>query len=203
MKRIALMGAVMIIALSVFYSCQKTVSNPQVQKEQITENELQIAGKPTSNCYDYQITMTRTFQDGKTQFVWKIVNPVPGNGSNGTQKDLSHWGFKPQCIGGADLNYYPQDILAAYYSYNNNTNWVQIVPTPKITKDPSSSCMLPGEETFKFDYGTRGSQPTYYKLVLNGNWAAADEGGNGGFVKTGKSCCRLSSIPGVGCKQLQ
>ncbi len=202
MRKIVLLTIVSVIALTVFYSCEKTAKNEAAEASAKMEDGA--TAKPpvgTNNCYDFQITMTRTYADGQTTFIWKIVNPKPGNGKNGTQQDLSHWAFKPQCVGGEDLNYHPQDILAAYYSYNNDYSWNQIIPTPKMKADPSSSCMSPEEHVFKFDFGTSGSKPTYYKLVLAGNWAAAGDGGNGGFVKAGLACCRLSGIPGVGCKQ--
>lgn len=203
MKRIAISGGAVILALTIFYSCQKNAGTTDSKSINSTAAENSVTSRNSeTNCYDYQITMTRSYDNGKTTFVWRIINPVPGNGNNGTQKDLSHWGFKPECEGGEDLNYHPEDILAAYYSYNNMQNWTQILPTPTIKNDPSSRCMAPEDQSFKFDFGTRGSSPTYYKLVLDGNWSEAGPNGNGGFVKAGTSCCRLSSIPGVGCKQL-
>jgi hypothetical protein len=116
-----------------------------------------------------------TYANGKTTFVWSVYNPKPGNGTNGTYQDLSHFGVVlGSCV---DL----KDIVSGG-SYG---------------KDPSQNCYT--SPYLKFDYGTNGTQKATYTLVLNGKYGVAP---TTAVFKSGvRTGCCTTTIQGVGCKQ--
>jgi hypothetical protein len=191
MKRIATMAMAGLTVLLATFSCQK-------QSEQTGEISSRKPPAPpsSSSCTDYVVTLTRTYANGQTTFIWTIVNPNPGNGSNGTLQNLSHWSFIPGCPENNGLEQNWSDIYSASYSYNG-VNYTDIVPVPEFAPDPSQNCT--NANVFKFNQGTSSSAPTYYKLVLWGNYgtdlmtAYFKSGANTG-------CCS-KNVQGIGCKE--
>ena len=91
------------------------------------------------------------------EWIWTVTNPNPGNGLNCTLQNLSHWNLiLPSCITNAN-------IVSAAYSLDGNS-WISL--PAQIAVDPSSTCYA--GLVLKFDFGTNGSAPTYYKLVTTG-----------------------------------
>jgi hypothetical protein len=184
-----------LLALA-FFSCQKESSSSAA-------NELStMARKPTgttnANCYDYNVNLSvdYTSEPGHSIFTWSIQNPAPGNGSNGTLQNLSHWDFVPSdCL---DDNW--QDVLSA--SYNQGAGWVAITPLPTIEPDPSLvkfGCT--SGDVFKFDQGTTGSAITQYRIVMNGHWGTGDMTV---FFKSGTNtgcCTKTITAGGIGCPE--
>ena len=92
-----------------------------------------------------------------TEWIWTVTNPNPGNGTNCTLQNLSHWNLVlPDCVTN-------EHIVSAAYSTDGNS-WINL--PAQIAVDPSSTCY--SGLVLKFDYGTNGSAPTYYKLVTSG-----------------------------------
>jgi len=176
------------------FSCQKQV------QEKSTDSQTGLAGKKpppaTSSCLNYNISLERTYSAGKTTFVWTIINPNPGNGSNGTLQNLSHWAFIPGCAGDNGLEQNWSDIYSASYSYNG-TDWTDIIPIPQLQPDPSQSCS--SGNVFKFAQGTSGGNATYYRLIVWGNYGTEL---NFAMFKSGANtgCC-TKMVQGIGCKQ--
>jgi len=87
------------------------------------------------------------------EWTWSVQNPAPGNGLNGTTQDMSHWGFPiDACIN-------PGTLASAAYS-GDGVNWTTF--TPSIQVDPSQPCLT--TPLLKFNYGTVGGNPSYYRL---------------------------------------
>jgi len=148
----------------------------------------------------YNISLvSRTFNatTNKTTFVWKVVNPNPGNGNNGTVQDLSHWGFMANsCTNPADALKESDIVSAGTGSSSNSAEHSSKKVT--IERDPSQDCTgnIP---VLKFDAGS-GSAPDYYSLVLGGNWGPGDlhayyKSGS----RTGCGICIIAGA-GVGCR---
>jgi hypothetical protein len=93
---------------------------------------------------------------GLYQWTWQVNNPNPGNGSNGTLQDISHWSIPFNAATEAAL-------VSAEYSYDG-VNWHST--SPVMDRDPSIR-FCTGVDVLKFDIGTSGTAPTYYRVCLN------------------------------------
>jgi hypothetical protein len=192
MKTIMSFSLSAIVASSILFSCTKDLGT-----DEISAVASKIGNVSGSSCANYSVSLARDFADGHTTFVWTITNPNPGNGSNGTLQNLSHWSFVPGCPGDQGLEQNWSDILSADYSLDGGATWIDILPTPELQPDPSQTCS--DANVFKFDYGTSGSTPTMYRVILSGNYARAED--NFAIFKSGiKTGCCTRTVPGIGCK---
>ena len=179
-----------------FVGCKKDLSDPS-----ITSNAKVVPG---GNCTGYLVALAvdKTTTPGSTIFTWTITNPMPGNGSGLTIQNLSHWDFVPStCL---DQNW--QDVASASYRYGTTGEFTPVALTgiavDDIKPDPSlkkGGCY--GDDVFKFDYGTNGSTPTQYRLVLKGNWGT---GPLDVYFKSGTNtgCCfKTYADKGIGCRE--
>ena len=184
-----------IVVSSILFSCTKDLGT-----EEIGAVASKIGAVSGSNCADYSVNLTRDYSNRQTTFVWTITNPRPGNGSNGTLQNLSHWSFIPGCAGDQGLEQNWSDIISADYSTDGGTTWNLISPTPTLQPDPSQTCS--NANVFKFDHGTSGSTPTKYRIRLSGNYASSLD--NFAIFKSGaKTGCCTRTVPGIGCKVVQ
>lgn len=178
--------AIGLLSVSFFWSCQKSVNNDQLPKN-INSAEGQAAAATACNPNAYVITLESVSPvDGKFEWVWSVRNPNPGNGTNGTVQDLSHWGMQfGSCFNASHV------VSAAYSS--NGSSWHSFNPTIQV--DPSQGCMT--APVLKFDFGTSGGNKSYYKLVLNGSYQS---GPVPGYYKSGRKtgCCTFQ-FTGVAC----
>lgn len=138
-------------------------------------------------CNNYIIALEDiTPVGGNWEWVWSVTNPNPGNGNNGTTQNLSHWGMQ---FGSCFLW---SNVVGAAYSANG-VNWTSF--TPSYSVDPSQNCMT--TPVLKFNYGTVGTTPTYYKLILNADY---QPGYVPGYYKSGvRTGCCIFNFNGVGC----
>ncbi len=172
-----------------FLGCKKEKNDPSVTSD---------AGKPSGgseSCTGYEVTLSSSYDGVNTTFTWKIVNPKPGNGSNGTIQNLSHWTFDATGC----LETYWASVISASYKYGDAAEFTLISPTPQIKPDPSQKCTT--ANVFKFDFGTSATTATYYQLVLSGNWSTAK---HTAYFKSGTNtgCCS-KEVDGVGCPVLE
>ena len=114
--------------------------------------------KSTFDCGTYTTQLISTQAVGlDNEWIWTVTNPNPGNGTECTLQNLSHWNLiLPDCVTNAN-------IVSAAYS-TDGVSWISL--PAQIAVDPSSTCY--SGLVLKFDYGTSGSAPTYYKLVTTG-----------------------------------
>lgn len=195
--RFTLIGAFASVLL--FTACQRTIQKDLVQPEPATQTqtkpveELSGKGAPSGPCNPNAYTITlesRTLVAGNWEWVWSVQNPNPGNGSNGTSQNLSHWGMQ---FGGC---FAWSSVVSAAYSANGS-DWTAF--TPLFQTDPSQGCMT--TPVLKFDYGTTGSNKSYYKLVVNQYY---DVQPVPGYYKSGANtgCCTFT-FSGIGCSVVE
>jgi hypothetical protein len=140
--------------------------------------------KPLFNEYNAQ--HISTISVGSTyEWTWSVTNPNPGNGDNGTLQNLSHWSLAISDLVSV------QDIVAVQYS-TDGINWHNLPVSMAI--DKSQECYT--GTVLKFDYGTSGGTPTYYKLVVDQYFTTGATIAN---FKSGKvTGCYNGSVTGIG-----
>jgi hypothetical protein len=168
--------ATLFIALSSFFTVNKTAS--------VNVNE-----KPVTS--SYAIDLVSVNQSGSNfVWTWTVANPNPGNGNNGTLQDVSHWDMPLSTAAEAAL-------LSAEYSVDG-VNWTSTAMT--IERDPSIK-FCTGVDVLKFDFGTSGSTPTYYRVTLNSDFSTNQFAQS--WIKTGggQEGCNAYFFAGIGSKR--
>ncbi|MFL5809510.1 MAG: hypothetical protein ACJ749_08305 [Flavisolibacter sp.] len=122
---------------------------------------------------------------GNYEWVWTVTNPNPGNGSNGTMQNLSHWSLAI-----SDM-VTDNDLVQVAYSTDGIT-WTDLPAHFAI--DKSQECYT--GTVLKFDYGTTGGAPTYYKLVVDKDFSEGLSTAN--FKSGSKTGCYNSIVTGIG-----
>jgi hypothetical protein len=183
------------LAISVAISgCGKTATTaPDDLRTQELSVTSPVSSPIISNCpTPYLITLESVTPVGSNyEWVWSVTNTNPGNGSNGTVQDLSHWDITlGQCATMADV------VSAAYSA--DGTTWTPFIPT--YEEDPSilNTCSIITGPVLKFNFGTSGAAKSYYKLVISRNLNVDMAGG--AFYKSGNNTgCGGLCFPGLGC----
>lgn len=147
---------------------------------------LSFKSKPPKFSATYNAQLVSTQQMGLNyEWVWSVANPNPGNGTNGTLQNLSHWSLAISDLITA------QNIVGVAYS-TDGINWV---PLPvHFAIDKSQECYK--GTVLKFDYGTTGSAPTYYQLVVNQEFPTGFSLAN--FKSGNKTGCYNAPVMGIG-----
>ena len=147
------------------------------------------ARKAKTNAVDaYNIVLvTKNTVGTDTEWTWSVTNPNPGNGSNGTLRDVSHWDVALPAQGEAALT-------AAEYSFDG-VNWHS---SSIVVERDFSIKLCTFVDVLKFDAGTTGSDPTYYKAIFSSDFTlnpfATSWIKNGG----GQQGCNLYYYTGIG-----
>ena len=191
MKTLTKFAAVAVITASSFLysSCDKNRNDEPAPKimETCTDQLQMSAGAAVSASSPYSVHISDLYKEGDNWvWIWEIKNLKPGNGTNGTVQDLSHWGIDlGKCVG---LN----DIVLAAYS-QDKLNWTNF--TPKFEADPSQECST--NKYVKFDFGTTGTQSSWYKMVITKNVTHVD---TEALYKSGTNTgCGVFETCGFGC----
>jgi len=187
------------IAVITLYGCQKsyhqdirTSDTATIEKATTTVNSSltgrQTQGTGACNSYAYTIVLEShtPLINGASEWIWSVTNPNPGNGSNGTVQNLSHWGMQfGSCFSWSS-------VTGAAYSADG-TNWTSFIPV--FQSDPSQTRMT--TPVLKFDFGTTGGNKSYYKLILNQDYQIQPVPG---YYKSGANtgCCTFF-FAGIGC----
>ena len=138
----------------------------------------------------YAITLLNVAVVGTNQvWTWSLNNPNPGNGSNGTLQDVSHWDF-PLCALAESA------LVSAEYSLDG-TNWVS--NTIEMDRDPSIR-LCTTTDVLKFNVGTIGTSTNYYRVTFNKQFLVNPFATS--WIKTGGGLkgCNLYFYAGVGCE---
>lgn len=120
-------------------------------------------------------------------WVWVLTNPNPGNGNNGTLQDVSHWSVPMR----PDVE---AALVSASYS-RDGANWHSI--PIEIERDPSiRACTT--TDVLKFNVGTNGSEPVYFKAVFNQKFSVNPYAAS--YIKTGGGMqgCNMYYFAGMG-----
>lgn len=178
------------IVLVLFSACQKDEVVTSKSSSYPTPQYVIIGG----TSYDIVLLGGAPVDNGNGTWTWTwtITNTNPGNGNNGTTQNLSHWDFIPgPCL-------MIGDIVSAGYSANGitYTNF-----SPSFAVDPSLNTCSPNPysgEVLKFDFGTAGSAPSYYRLTLNQDYAV-DPASTLIYKSGANTGCGTSTFEGIGC----
>lgn len=127
-----------IITLSISFPSFKT----EVKKPNATSYTITLMSVEKSNLNDV--------------WTWTLTNTNPGNGSNGTLQNVSHWSVPISPAA-------EESLVSAEYSYDG-INWLS--SSIQIDRDPSIR-LCTKEDVLKFDAGTSGTTPTYYRATFN------------------------------------
>lgn len=137
----------------------------------------------------YVINLESKTQDGSNYvWEWKLYNPNPGNGSDGTLQDVSHWDIPLSAAAEAAL-------ISAEYSTDGGITWIPV--SPEMDRDPSVRlcCQY---DVLKFNVGTTGTDANLYRLVFSSDF---DPNPNAtSIIKTGGGLkgCNWYTYTGVG-----
>ena len=138
----------------------------------------------------YTITFLGMEQVGNNyQWTWTVANPNPGNGTNGTLQNISHWDL-PLCpLAEAAL-------VSAEYSYNGTT-WTSV--SIDMDRDPSIR-VCTSVDVLKFNIGTSGTAPLYCRITFNQLFIINPIAVS--YIKTGGGLqgCNIYTYTGVGCE---
>ena len=116
------------------------------------------SGNSGVSCYQITLESKLPVSTGE-QWTWSVTNVNPGNGSNGTLQNVSHWSVA--------LNEQAEAALvSAEYSFDGIT-WIS-VPI-EMERDPSIR-VCTSTDVLKFNMGTTGGQPTYYRASFNSHF---------------------------------
>lgn len=146
--------------------------------------------KPTAASYTITLLSIENVGTNDT-WTWSVSNPNPGNGDNGTLQDISHWSL-PLCPTAESA------IVSAAYS-TDGVNWISVSPT--MDRDPSIRTCT-SNDVLKFDFGTTGTAPTYYRITFNKYFAVDPMAVS--YIKTGGGLkgCNMYMYSGIGCTEL-
>jgi hypothetical protein len=199
MKKLQLVFTVIVLSIIILISCQKASHQDLSKPQSNSINAGNVASGTTAkgdvtpntgtcNSNAYIVILESHLQVGSNwEWIWSVQNSNPGNGSGGTVQDLSHWGMK---FGPCNIM---SSVVGAAYS-PDGVNWTSFTPVYQV--DPSQGCVT--TPVFKFDHGTTGSAKSYYKLILNHEFAQA---ASFGYYKSGKNtgCCTFT-FNGISCE---
>jgi len=149
-------------------------------------------GTKNSTATSYTITLVGIERVGVNDvWTWTLTNTNPGNGSNGTLQDVSHWSL-PLCPAAETA------LVSAQYSYDGIT-WIS--SSINIDRDPSIR-LCTKEDVLKFDVGTSGTTPTYYRATFNKVFTVDPFAYS--YIKTGGGLqgCNVYTYAGVGCYEI-
>jgi hypothetical protein len=139
----------------------------------------------------YQIVLiSKNTVGSNVEWTWALTNPNPGNGSNGTLQDLSHWDLA--------LNEQAEAALvSAEYSHNEGATWTN--STIEVERDPSIR-FCTGSDVLKFNTGSTGGEPTYFRATFNADMTVNNFATS--WVKTGggQQGCNLYYYSGMGAR---
>jgi hypothetical protein len=140
----------------------------------------------------YTITLLSTEINGNNQtWTWSLVNPNPGNGSNGTLQDVSHWSL-PLCPAMESA------LVSAEYSFDQAT-WHSV--SVNMERDPAIR-VCTSTDVLKFDIGTSGTAATYYRITFNKILTVDPKAVS--YIKTGGGLkgCNMYTYAGIGCSEV-
>lgn len=196
MKTTLLLACISMLCLT---ACQRDLNDLPIKPDSSlssknNENGIMSLQTPDPNCSvggPYQICLIKANYPGNSgQYIWewKVTNTNPGNGNGNTFQGLSHWSFNPSaCVQSSN-------VVSAAYS-TNSTTWYALGTS--LGPDPSNNCTSGQTGLFKFNYGTNGSAPTYYRLILN---KQVGVGTTTAYYKSGKKTgCGTISFMGILC----
>ncbi|HET6766672.1 MAG TPA: hypothetical protein VFH08_04720 [Chitinophagaceae bacterium] len=155
----------------------------------ITLSSFNTNEKAATNVDAYSIQLLSSTSDesrGAFEWTWVLTNPNPGDGQNGTLQDVSHFSIALNAAAEAAL-------VSAEYSFDGIT-WISI--PIQLERDPAIR-LCTSNDVLKFDAGTVGGEPTYYRAIFNQEFSANPYATS--WIKSGaRTGCNMTFFTGVG-----
>jgi hypothetical protein len=148
-------------------------------------NNVKKEKKSTANAYTIDL-VTNSIVGTNREWTWRLANPNPGNGLEGTLQNVSHWDISLSPAAEAAL-------VSAEYSFDGIT-WIS-VPI-EIERDPAiRACTT--NDVLKFNAGTVGSEPTYYRATFSEDFPVNPNATS--YIKAGvRQGCNVYPFAGIG-----
>jgi len=155
----------------------------------ITLSSFTKKEKATTNADAYSIQLVSNASDesrGAFEWTWVLTNPNPGNGENGTLQNVSHFDIALNAEAEAAL-------VSAEYSFDGIT-WISV---PIVLERDPAIRLCTKDDVLKFDAGTVGDQPTYYRATFSQEFSANPYATS--WIKSGnRTGCNMYMFSGVG-----
>ncbi|QNA44355.1 hypothetical protein [Lacibacter sediminis] len=201
MKKILFFSAV---AVSLFIGCEKNADLSIEQKE----NEAARVSAPSatlnttlpatgeSTCagpYNVVLESVTGNGDGTYTWTWSVQNPKPGNGTNGTIQNLSHWDITL----GSCVTF--EDVVSGATS-TNGTDWTTFTPSFEVDNSFNTpNCNITTVNVLKFNLGTTDAAKSYYRLTIDKN-VDVDPAVTAYYKSGATTKCGTFCFPGFGCE---
>lgn len=172
MKKVFTLFCASVIVTGSFFTLSSFSKNPS-KKAPVASYSIQLQGTNLIGTSE--------------EWIWMVTNPNPGNGQNGTLQDISHWSVALPPAAEAAL-------VSAAYS-RDGVNW-HSAPT-SVDRDPSIK-FCTNIDVLKFDVGSNGTDPVYFKAVFNKKFATNPYSTS--WIKTGGGMqgCNVHYFAGMG-----
>jgi hypothetical protein len=192
-----------LMLLIIAFSCQKSVETSAIEQKKsnfsipdIANTTWPVGQKLCSSPYQISLMVREQLPDGTWLWVWGIKNPNPGDGSNGTVRDLGHWNIQlPDCIKLSNIKAAKMAYQGQLYTYF----------TPVIESDKTyAACdkdVTNGRQLLKFNLGTIGSQVTLYGLILDKEYPIDQNGVAFYYAECKELGTGITCFPGIGCPE--
>jgi hypothetical protein len=186
--------ALAVVSFGVF-SCQKTLD------QSMDRNDVDARVTLPEGCEGpYSVTLeSKVKTDAGWMWTWRIVNPNPGNGNDGTVQELSHFNVViPICDEGVT-------VLSTAYKADGSTEWTSGPTVPSVDASIVNTCdRNHSEETIKFDLDKNGYirveiAEDYQPGVMYGYYKSGNTTGCGRTCFEGISCLKDNPPPPNGC----
>ena len=156
----------------------------------ITLSSFTKKEKATANADAYSIQLlsndANESRGGVYEWTWVLTNPNPGDGSDGTLQDVSHFSIALNAAAEAAL-------VSAEYSFDG-ISWTSV--SINVDRDPAIK-QCTSVDVLKFDVGTSGTQPTYYRVSFSEQFTQNPYATS--WIKTGsRTGCNMYFFSGVG-----
>ena len=148
------------------------------------------AAPSAATAYSINLVSNPVEASKQQQWTWVLTNTNPGNGSNGTLQDVSHFDISLSQVAEAAL-------LSTEYSFDG-INWIS--GSIIVDRDPAIRACT-NNDVLKFDAGTVGSQPTYYRATFSQTFSVSPYSTS--WIKSGvKTGCNMYYFTGIGGTKL-
>lgn len=154
-------------------------------------SELPLAG---GGVYTVTLESVLNNNNGTYTWTWSVFNPNPGNGSNGTAQNLSHWVVT---LGNCVLF---ENVVSGAMSLDNVT-WTPFTPTWQPDASFLNTCNVSTGNVLKFDMGTSGTAKSYFSLTINKD-VEIDTEVLAHYKSGNNTPCGTFNFPGFGCERL-
>lgn len=207
MKQATLYSTLILFTLILAVGCKKDkIPAVVIPPEEFIIPEVSntnLAGEICSKPYEISLVRRGLRADGNWEWIWGVKNNKPGDGTNGTLKDINSFAITlPECIKLANIKSAFAFVIHGPDQYH--TGFTPTYKQDNTFKDCTIAAVdvTQGKPVVKFNFGTRGNVITYYEIIVDKEYPINQNGlcfyksnCNTDGTGVGSSC-----FPGIGCK---